>query len=149
MFTSIVTILYDIYAFLFSVDIRVHDCTFSKRYKLIHMLAEGFITMFWWASLSAVATAMDGMLIDGNGTLLVRRQDSGMWKPDSSTTGNTWTDPSTTTTTAPQPQTTTTTTSSGSSDLAMYETAARSKGMVVGSVACAGLVGYVHSAANI
>ena len=67
---------------------------------------------------------MDGMLIDGNGNLLVRRwaQNDGNWKPETST---------------PQTQTTTTNTST-ESQMAVYEAAARSKGIVVGSVACAG-----------
>ncbi|KAF8417952.1 hypothetical protein EV426DRAFT_621091 [Tirmania nivea] len=127
MFTAVVTILYDTYALLFSVDIRMHDCTYSKRYKLIHMQIEGFLTMFWWASLGAVATAINGMLIDGNGNLLVRRwaQNDGSWKPESSTT---------------QTQTTTTNVST-ENQMAVYEAAAKSKGIVVGSVACAGLTG--------
>lgn len=91
--------------------------------------------MFWWASLAAVGTAIDGMLIDGNGNLLVRRaaQDDGMWKPDGENT-------STSGTTTPQ-TTTTTTNDQTSSTLSTYELATKSKGMVVGSVTCAGLAG--------
>ncbi|KAF8438699.1 hypothetical protein BGX38DRAFT_1209584 [Terfezia claveryi] len=124
MFTAVVTIPYDVYALLFSVDIRMHDCTYSKRYKLIHMQIEGFLTMFWWASLGAVATALDGMLIDANGNLLVRRwaQNNGSWKPETSTN--------------PQTQTTTT-----ENQIEVYGAAVRSKGIVVGGVACAGFTG--------
>jgi len=91
------------------------------------MQIEGFLTIFWWASLGAVATAMDGMLIDKNGNLLMRRwaQSDGSWKPE--------------TTTNPQTQTTTKNTNM-ENQKALYE-ATRSKGMVVGGVACAGLTG--------
>ena len=106
--------------------------------------------MFWWASLAAVGTAIDGMLIDGNGNLLVRResaaypyawaQDDGMWKPDgASTTGTT--DTGTTTTTETNTGNTGNTGGEGQTLLEVYHVAAKSKGLVVGSVACAGLVG--------
>jgi len=70
---------------------------------------------------------MDGMLIDGNGNLLVRRwaQNDGNWKPETSTT----------------PQTQTTTSASTENQMAVYEAAARSKGIVVGGAACAGFTG--------
>ncbi|RPB29291.1 hypothetical protein L211DRAFT_831967 [Terfezia boudieri ATCC MYA-4762] len=124
MFTAVVTLLYDIYALLFSVDIRMHDCTYSKRYKLIHMQIEGFLTVFWWASLGAVAAALEGMLIDVNGNLLARRwaQNDGSWKPDTTT----------------NPQTQTKTSESTDNQMAVY---VKSKEIVVGSVACAGFTG--------
>lgn len=80
--------------------------------------------------MGAAATAMDRMLIDRNGNLLVKRwtQNDGSWKPETSTT----------------PQTQTTTSSSTENQMEVYETAMRSKGMVVGGVACAGLTGWVY-----
>ena len=87
--------------------------------------------MFWWAAVGAAAAALDGMLIDGNGNLLVhvRRQNDGVWKRD-----GTWQDTTT-------PQTTTSTSTADANLVAVIESAVRSKGTVVGSIACAGLVG--------
>ena len=86
--------------------------------------------MFWWAAVGAAAASLDGMLVDGNGNLLVhvRRQNDGLWKRDGTTTGSAPGDPATTTTV-------------DADLLAVVESATRSKGMVVGSIACAGLVG--------
>lgn len=90
--------------------------------------------MFWWAAVGAAAAALDGMLIDSNGNLLVRRQNDGVWKRDGTITGSAL--PGTT-----SPQTTTSTSTADPNLLALVESAVRSKAMVVGSIACAGLVG--------
>lgn len=75
--------------------------------------------------MGAVATAIDGMLeVDASGNVIVKRQDSGSGNSPTAGDGTT--------------TMTTTTTPGGGAD---WETAAKSKSMVVGSVACAGLVG--------
>src|SRR5687767_604466 len=67
--------LYDSYAFFSAVDNKAHDCTVSKRFKIGHSILEGLLTMFWWAALGGVSTALGAWLkIEAEGGL-TRRQD--------------------------------------------------------------------------
>ncbi|KAI5807312.1 hypothetical protein DFH27DRAFT_522975 [Peziza echinospora] len=162
MFIAVVTTIYDTYTYLFSVPKKLSDCTTNRRYKFVHAIIEGLLVIFWWAAIGAVATALQGMFtLDKGGDVVLKRRgnyDDGYWKPEGGDSGagekptptqtvslvptltqsiiESITSSPLLTNVNPSPQQN----GGGQKDID-WDEARRGKGLVVGGVSCAGLVG--------